>query len=247
MNKVQIAEKLEKTLERLDPREIISLAYQEFGEHLVMTTAFGYSGIVLLSYVKDTLPQLPVYFIDTRFHFEETLKLAEKLKSEWKLNLIYLSTGFTENELKDKLGPKPYKTNPDWCCHYRKVEPLLDAFSEETVWLNSTRRDQSHTRSKTRAIEIDGRGQLKVNPLFNWTKDDCWNHIRKYDLPYNPLHDQFYPSIGCWPCTHPVDEGGSERDGRWAGSEKVECGLHLNGSRQTSQITTIPVKKFKGD
>jgi len=229
---------LEKKFKGLTPDEIISFASNEFGDKLMMTTAFGYSGIVLLSFVRKVLPELPIYFIDTRFHFEETMKLAEKINNEWDLNIQTISTRYSEQELQVKIGQKPYETDPDWCCHYRKVEPLLDIMSENTVWLNSTRQDQSVTRADTRSIEVDGRGHLKVSPLYNWSKDDCWTHIRKYDLPYNPLHDQYYPSIGCWPCTRPVDKGGSERSGRWAGFDKVECGLHLNGNHNRRIISS---------
>jgi len=207
--------------------EILIRTKKEFGEGLAMTTAFGYSGIVLMSFVRDTLPELPIYFIDTRYHFEETLKLAEKIKREWKLNIIKISTQYSEGELVEILGEKAYESNPDLCCQYRKVEPLLRILKTKDAWLSSIRRDQSKTRKEIQIIEIDGRGTIKINPLYNWTKDKVWMYIRAHDLPYNPLHDQYYPSIGCKPCTKPVDKGGDERDGRWKGMQKTECGIHL--------------------
>jgi len=206
--------------------EVILSAHEEFGDKLAMTTAFGYSGIVLMSFVKDIVPELPIYFIDTRYHFEETLKLAEKIKKEWKLNIIHLTTKYTEEELEKIIGKEAYKTNPDLCCQYRKVEPLLCVLKTKDAWLSAIRRDQARTRESIDVVEIDNKGAIKINPLYNWTRDQAWMYIRKYDLPYNPLHDQYYPSVGCKPCTSPVDKGGDERDGRWRGMPKVECGIH---------------------
>jgi len=209
------------------PGEIVSIARERLGHRMMMTTAFGYSGIVLLSFVKDAYPEIPCYFIDTGFHFEESLKLYQKINLEWGLNIKVIRSMRSEENLLNELGQEGYKDNPDLCCYYRKVEPLMEIMKSDSVWLSAMRRDQSSTRAETQPLGFDGRGQIKVNPLYNWTKEQCWTYIRKYNLPYNPLHDQFYPSIGCHPCTRPVDEGGEERSGRWAGSEKIECGLHL--------------------
>jgi phosphoadenosine phosphosulfate reductase len=222
----KIAE-LKEEFEKKSVPEIIVRAHEEFRDKLAMTTAFGYSGIVLMNFVKNLIPWLPIYFIDTRFHFEETLKLAEKIKKEWKLNIIYISTQYTEEELEKIIGKEVYKTNPDLCCQYRKVEPLLRVLKTKDAWLSSIRRDQASTRESIDVIEIDDRDTIKINPLYNWTRDQTWMYIRKYDLPYNPLYDQYYPSIGCKPCTAPVDKGGDERDGRWRGMPKVECGIHV--------------------
>jgi len=219
-------QELKRELEDKDVTEIILSAHKKFGDKLAMTTAFGYSGIVLMSFVKDIVPEMPIYFIDTRYHFEETLKLAEKIKKEWKLNIIYLSTKYTEKELEKIIGKETYKTNPDLCCQYRKVEPLLSVLKTKDAWLSAIRRDQSRTRESIDVVEIDNRGIIKINPLYNWTKFQTWMYIRKYDLPYNPLHDQYYPSVGCKPCTSPVDKGGDERDGRWRNMPKEECGIH---------------------
>jgi phosphoadenosine phosphosulfate reductase len=188
-----------------------------------------------MSFVKDILPELPIYFIDTRFHFEETLKLAEKIKKEWKLNIIYISTKYTEQQLEEAIGKEAYKVDPDLCCHYRKVEPLLRILKTKKAWVSSIRRDQSKTRAEIDVIEVDGRGTIKINPMYNWTRDQTWLYIKKYDLPYNPLHDQYYPSIGCVPCTAPIDKGGDERDGRWMGMQKLECGIHLYDEKKNNE------------
>jgi phosphoadenosine phosphosulfate reductase len=232
MTKDQRVAKLLPRMNGQGPAEIIRLAREEFGAQMMMTTAYGYSGIVLLSFVRKSFPEIPSYFIDTGYHFEESLKLHQKISSEWGLNIKVLTSRRSENELEQLHGSEGFRTNPDQCCYYRKVEPLMEIMTEDAVWLSATRRDQALTRAHTQAVNIDGRGQIKINPLYDWTSEDCWNHIRKYDLPYNPLHDQFYPSIGCYPCTRPADKGGEERSGRWAGSDKIECGLHIPGPEE---------------
>jgi len=228
MSKESTIKHVSPLLSGLSPGDMIRIAREEFGKNLMMTTAFGYSGIVLLSFVKDVYPEIPIYFIDTSYHFEETLKLRLKIMEEWGINIQMVKTGRSESDLLGLMGERAYERDPDTCCYYRKVEPLLNILEEDTVWLSATRRDQSPTRAQTKAIEIDGRGHIKINPLFDWTSDDCWTYIRKYDLPYNPLHDQSYPSIGCTHCTNPIDLGGDERSGRWTGLNKIECGLHIS-------------------
>lgn len=226
--KIKLVPRLRERFLGKEVSEIISLAYKEFGDNLAMTSAFGYSGIVLMSFVKEIAPNLPIYFIDTRLHFEETIKLLNKIKNEWKLNIQCIYPNYNEEELEKIIGKEAYKINPDICCHYRKVDPLVRILKTKTAWLSAIRRDQSSSRIEIKVIELDGRDLIKVNPLFNWTRDQVWMYIRKYDLPYNPLHDQYYPSIGCKPCTVPVDKGGSERNGRWKKFQKIECGLHIN-------------------
>jgi len=231
MSKQATVSRLKPVFSDKSPGEIITLAAEELGDKLMMTTAFGYSGIVLLSFIKDVDKHIPIYFIDTGYHFQETLKLRLKIMEDWNLDIQMISSSRSAKELDQLLGKEAYHVDPDLCCYYRKVEPLQNLMHAATVWLSANRRDQSPTRADTEVIGIDGRGQIKINPLFNWTRDDCWNYIRKYDLPYNPLHDQFYPSIGCYPCTNPIDKGGDERSGRWVGSDKIECGLHVDAPR----------------
>jgi phosphoadenosine phosphosulfate reductase len=235
MTKESTIQRMSSILADKAPGEIIRLAHEEFGQDLMMTTAFGYSGIVLLSYVKDVYPDIPIYFIDTTFHFEETLKLRLKIMEKWGVNIQKVGSHRPDAELLGLMGEKAYESDPDTCCYYRKVEPLEDILEKNTVWLSAARRDQSLTRAHANVIDIDGRGHIKVNPLFNWTRDDCWTYIRKFDLPYNPLHDQSYPSIGCTKCTNPVDLGGDERSGRWIGLDKTECGLHISAPGEKSK------------
>jgi len=217
--------------EQLQDKDVISIlewAKDAFGgDRISMTTAFGYSGLVLLHHVLSLMPDIQIYFIDTGFHFKETLGFCERITKEWDLNLKVLHPEITMGELVDKLGPQPYEENPELCCHYCKVEPLLKILNNHLVWLSGIRRDQSRTRAEIEIIELDGRGKIKLSPLAFWTQKKTWQYIREHDLLYHPLHDKGYLSIGCEPCTIPVEKGGDERDGRWPFMQKMECGIHL--------------------
>jgi phosphoadenosine phosphosulfate reductase len=126
------------------------------------------------------------------------------------------------------MGEALWKTQPDVCCNLRKVEPLSRKLAELQAWLTGIRRDQAPTRANTQKVEWDARFNLvKLNPITDWTQDEVWSYIRDRDLDYNPLHDRNYPSIGCTHCTRPVADGEDPRAGRWAGTGKVECGLHV--------------------
>lgn len=220
-----------KNLSNEEINTILKWTKETFGkDDVAMTTAFGYSGLVLLHHVLDIMPDLNVYFIDTGFHFQETLDFCEKITDEWNLNLEIIKPDITNQELIKKLGPRPYKENPDLCCHYCKVEPLLRILKKHTAWLSGIRRDQSITRAGIEVIDLDGRGKIKISPMAHWTKKQTWNYIKDFELPYHPLHDEGYPSIGCEPCTMPVGKGGDERDGRWPFMQKLECGIHLYDS-----------------
>ncbi len=225
--KMELVSRLKEQFEGRKIEDIIDGAYREFGNALAMTTAFGYSGIVLMDFIRRITPELPIYFIDTRRHFPETIELMNTIKNDWGLNIQCLYPYFEEEKLREIIGDDAHESNPDLCCHYRKVEPLLRILGEKSAWLSAVRRDQSMTRSGIELVDIDGRGTIKVSPLWNWTKDRTWNYIKDNGLPYNPLYDQHYPSIGCMPCTAPVEKGGDERDGRWKSMSKLECGIHV--------------------
>ena len=215
-------------LQDKDVMTILTWAKDTFGmNEISMTTAFGYSGIVLLHHVIAIMPRIQLYFIDTGFHFQETLEFCDFIQKKWDLNLTILHPELTRDALTQKLGDQPYETNPDLCCHYCKVEPLLNVLPNHLIWLSGLRRDQSRTRAEIEIIEVDGRGKIKLSPLAFWSREQTWDYIKDHGLPYHPLYDQGYPSIGCEPCTVPVDEGGDERDGRWPFMQKMECGIHL--------------------
>jgi phosphoadenosine phosphosulfate reductase len=209
--------------------EIIQWTADNYGDSIAMTTGFGYSGIALINMATEIIPDLKLFFIDTGYHFKETIELSYKLEEFWGIELNRVKPTLTKDKVIELVGEKPYLVNADLCCHYNKVEPLLTFIHKYDVWLSGIRRDQSNTRASIQPIELDGRGVIKVSPMFNWTKEQTWKYIKDKNIPYNPLHDESYPSIGCQPCTHPVEEGGDERDGRWLLMQKLECGIHLNG------------------
>jgi phosphoadenosine phosphosulfate reductase len=218
-----------------DVFKILKWTKKTFGNNVAMTTAFGYGGVVLLHHVLKIIPDLKVYFIDTGFHFKETIDFCNRIIDEWNLNLEIIKPTVLKTELEKKIGDSPYKLNPDLCCHYCKVEPLLRVLHNHSAWLSGLRRDQSRTRAEIEIIEMDGRGTIKIYPLAHWTKEQTWKYIKKNNLPYHPLHDKDYLSIGCKPCTKPIKAGGDERDGRWPDMQKLECGIHLHKNKNKSK------------
>jgi phosphoadenosine phosphosulfate reductase len=223
---------LKKANERLlkaSTEEIIRWTHENFKDSIAMTTAFGYSGVALIDMVIKIIPDIKLYFIDTGYHFRETLDVSYRLEEFWNIEVTRVKPTLSKDKVIELIGEKPYLVNADLCCHYNKVEPLLTFIHKYDVWMSGIRRDQSNTRESIQPVEMDGRGVIKVSPMYNWTRAKTWKYIRDNKIPYNPLHDEGYPSIGCYPCTKPVEEGGNERDGRWRLMQKMECGIHLNG------------------
>lgn len=206
---------------------ILRWAAERFPGRVAMTTAFGYSGMVLLHHAVQHMPEMKVYFVDTGFHFPETLEFAERIRREWGLNVETLRPVLTRAELEDRLGAEPWKTDANACCEYCKVAPLFECLRHCDAWVSAIRRDQTGKRNGIRIVEITSSSMLKLSPMAQWTSQEAWQYIRRHKLPYHPLHDRGYPSIGCRPCSAPVPEGGHERQGRWPFSNKVECGLHF--------------------
>ncbi len=205
----RLTEMLNKEYRDLSPEQMLEAAWKRWGSHLGMTTAFGYSGLILLNHVRRLGIPLDIYFIDTGFHFQETFDYARDLEQRWGLRLRIIQCG---KPIRDyaalTLGEEPWLENTNLCCHYHKVEPLLRALPEKKAWISALRRDQSPSRAHLRRVERDARGTLKLYPLVEKTAADLWQTIREEDLPYHPLYDQGYTSIGCQPCTRPTAEPG---------------------------------------
>ncbi len=222
-------EQVEEAAAALDGKsvdEILDWAFGVFGDRLGMMTALGYSGIILLDFLRKRKPDMEIFTIDTGHLFQETIELRDRLEREWGIRFRVLEPVTTMEQLVELVGPDPWTLNPDLCCHYRKVEPLLRVIHERDAWLSAIRRDQSISRADADVVEMDGRGVIKVQPLVAWTFDRAWDYIRSNNIPYNPLHDQGYPSVGCVHCTSPVKPGEHERAGRWNSQPKLECGIH---------------------
>ena len=214
-------------LESASPDEIIGWAVARFGDRLTMGTAFGPEGMTILARLARIAPDVSVFNLDTGYQFQETLDLRDEVERRYGINVALMKPEISVEEYEAKHGGPVYKTNPNQCCHDRKILVIQKAIIGKHAWISAIRRDQSPDRARAPIVGWDKKFNLvKVNPLANTTKADIWKYITENDVPYNPLHDQGYPSIGCQPCTRPVLFGGDDREGRWNGFEKTECGLH---------------------
>lgn len=227
MTEVEIASASQE-LEGQPPEAVLRWAVDQFHPKLMMATAFGAEGCCILHMLAEIEPNVRVINLDTGYQFAETLELRERIKERYGIAVEYIRPELTVVEYEKEHGGPLYEHRPDQCCYDRKVVPLRKAVAGYEAWISAIRRDQTAQRAVASPVQWDAKFQLvKVNPLLTWTHKDVWRFIHKHQVPYSPLHDQGYPSIGCWPCTQPVEAGGDERAGRWAGSKKKECGLHV--------------------
>jgi phosphoadenosine phosphosulfate reductase len=218
-----------RQLEGASPSEIITWAVKKYHPKLTMATAFGPEGCVIIHMLAQIEPRTHVFNLDTGYQFEETLRLRERIAERYGIEVEMRRPADTVEQYEALHGGPLYKRNPDQCCFDRKVTVLREAVVGWTAWMSGIRRDQSSDRTHAPIVGWDKRfGLVKISPLANWTKKDVWKLIVDHDIPYNPLHDQGYSSIGCWPCTRAVMFGEDERAGRWSGTAKTECGLHTN-------------------
>lgn len=214
-------------LESATPQQILRWAVDRFAPKFTMATAFGPEGMTILYMLSEIAPETPVFNLDTGYQFKETHELRERVKEKYGIEVQYKLPDTTVQQYEALHGGPLYATNPNQCCFDRKLRPLHDTAKGQHAWASAIRRDQSPDRAKAPIIGWDKKFQLvKVSPLANWSKNQVWDLIMKQDIPYNPLHDQGFPSIGCQPCTRATQMGEDERAGRWAGFQKTECGLH---------------------
>lgn len=217
--------------------EIIRWAVDRFFPKLTMATAFGPEGCVILYLLSKIQPQTYVFNLDTGYQFEETLKLRERIAEKYGIHVELKQPEQSVAEYEAEHGGPVYLSKPDKCCFDRKVRVLHQAVEGMHAWMSGIRRDQSPDRAHASVVGWDDRFRLvKISPLANMTKADIWKQILENDVPYNPLHDQGYPSVGCWPCTRKVMLGEDERAGRWSGTAKTECGLHTTQFEQGGGI-----------
>lgn len=221
-----IVESAATFLEGAPAREIIRWAAATFGDRLCLTSSM--SDALLIDLVSRVKPGVDVLFIDTGYHFAETIGTRDAVRQVYDVNVIDVKPSRTVEEQDRDLGPRLFGRNPDLCCYLRKVEPLNRALEPYLAWISGIRRDESPSRTNTKVVEWDAKRQMvKVNPIASWTQEDVDNYIADNGVLINPLHYDNYPSIGCAPCTRQVAEGEDPRSGRWAGLGKVECGIHL--------------------
>jgi phosphoadenosine phosphosulfate reductase len=217
-------------LELASPQEILRWACSSF-RCLCVAASFGKDSIVLLHMLRDIRPDLDVVYLNTGYDFPETVEFIRRMEREWNLQLREFSPRISVEEQERTLGADLYATDPDRCCGIRKVEPMARALSNYNAWITGLRRDETEHRKSIRVAEIMN-DTVKINPLASWTAEDIWNYIRMNDVPYNPLYDRGYVSLGCRPCTLAGTWGRFERAGRWAGTNKAggECGIHVTSA-----------------
>lgn len=210
------------------PDEVLEWGFRIFGNDMVVGTGFGPSGMVLIHRLVQKKISAPVFYIDTQLLFEETYTLRDEIEERFGIRILQIKPDLSLKDQAATHGDELWKSNPDKCCYIRKVLPLQSYLSDKKAWVTGIRRSQSDTRRQTDVIEWDPTNHVvKINPLANWSGTDVWDYIHEHDLPYNPLHDFGYPSIGCVPCTHAVSADEDERSGRWKNRKKIECGIHL--------------------
>ncbi len=208
--------------------EVLTWAYSHYGDDIVYACSFGVEGIVLIDLISKIKPNSKIVFLDTDLHFDETYQLIEKVKQRYpELEIEIKKPKLTLEEQASEFDERLWESNANKCCEIRKVIPLSDVLSNTVAWLSGLRRDQSEFRKDTQFINKDNKFKsIKICPLIHWTWKDIWRYVYKLNLPYNELHDNGYPSIGCKTCTQPAFSIDDLRSGRWTGTGKVECGLH---------------------
>jgi len=221
-----LAARLDAELRHAHPRAVLEAAVETFGDKLALVSSFGSESAVLLHLVSQVKPDIPVLFLDTGMLFGQTLDYRKTLAAQLGLTDVrdlrphYQDLATTDPEA------KLWQTDTDACCNLRKVVPLDQALAEFDAWVTGRKRFHGGARLSLPVVEEAGR-QIKFNPLANWTKADLDAYAAEHALPAHPLVEQGFPSIGCWPCTKPVENDQDVRAGRWAGSQKTECGIHV--------------------
>jgi phosphoadenosine phosphosulfate reductase len=209
--------------------EVLRWGLNEFHPRIALATGFGAEGMVLIDMAARIRVDFRVFTLDTDFLFPETHALAERIEKHYGIKIERCRPQLTPEQQARKYGEALWSFDPDQCCAMRKVEPLREKLSELSAWVTGIRRDQASTRAQARKVEWDEKfGLVKLNPLADWTSERVWDYIHRHQVPYNPMHDRNYPSIGCTHCTRPVMPGDDPRAGRWPGFQKTECGLHVS-------------------
>ena len=214
-------------LETASAEDVLRFAVETF-PNITFACSFGAEDVVLVDMLQRVSPQTDIFYLDTDFHFKETYETRDRLKERYPgIPFVEVKPLITPEQQAEQHGDELWKVDPNQCCNIRKVEPLTRVLGKYDAWITGIRRDQAPTRANAKKIEYDTKfGLVKFNPIADWTSEDVWNYIRSYNVIYNPLHDNHYPSIGCEYCTRQVMPGEDPRAGRWSGQDKTECGLH---------------------
>ena len=230
-------DRLKLVAESWKAEQVLSWAFATYGEDVAIATGMGAEGMVLLDIASHINPEMKVFTGDTEFLFPETYDLIDRVEERYGIKIERILSELSPEEQEREFGPRLWASNPDQCCELRKVEPLRRKLSTLDAWITAIRRGQTPERAGAKKIDWDPKFNLvKINPLADWTHQQVWSYIVKNDVPYNPLHDRSYPSIGCTNCTRAVRPGEDARAGRWAGFGKTECGLHTPAAASANLV-----------
>jgi phosphoadenosine phosphosulfate reductase len=233
---------LNARFEQQHPTDILRWALLDSGLHrIAIASAFQAEGTCVMHMAVGIRPEVPVLFLETGFHFGETLAFKERLTEMLGLNVVELTGDHTVESQAERFGPRLYERDPKLCCELNKVIPFNRALRDLDGWITSMRRDSAWTRRDTPIVDQTefepGKWLVKVNPIANWTKRDVHDYLKENDIPRNPLYDLGYDSIGCAPCTRMVFPGEDERAGRWSGIMKTECGIHTTEAAKDTEAS----------
>jgi phosphoadenosine phosphosulfate reductase len=221
----QLAAQAAEALEGAPADEVIRWAAETFGNRLCITSSM--TDAVIVDLASREIPGIDVLFLDTGYHFAETIGTRDAVSVVYPVNVINVTPPTTVEEQDSELGPRLYSRNPDLCCYLRKVIPLEQSLEPYDAWITGVRREETDSRTTTKVVQWDPRRQMvKVNPIVEWTQAEVDDYIASNGVLVNPLVYDGYPSIGCRTCTAKVAPGSDPRSGRWAGTTKTECGIH---------------------
>jgi len=213
-----LVEHMQLVVERWSAGEVVRWAFGRFGNDVAISSAFGAEGMVLIDMASRVRPDFRLFTVDTEFLFPETYNLMDQIEQRYGIKIEKVYPLFSPEAQERECGPALWSRDPDRCCQMRKVEPLRRKLGELRAWISSIRRDQTVMRAGAGKVEWDSKfGLIKINPLADWTSKQVWQYIHEHKVPYNPLHDRDYPSIGCTHCTRAVRPGEDPRAGRWSG------------------------------
>lgn len=223
---------LDERFDRMPTGDILSWAWDRFGQRAAIGTSFQGAGLVMMHLAKTRGFSFPVFTLDTGLLFKETVELKRRLEEFFGYAIEGLEPDLSVEQQAAAYGGDLWSRDPDLCCTMRKVLPLQNKLGELDCWITGLRRQQSDTRAGIGIVEVytleeaGPRDIVKLNPMANWSREAVWEYLHAHRIPYNPLHDSGYRSIGCQPCTSLNTTGDNERAGRWLGFKKVECGIH---------------------
>jgi phosphoadenosine phosphosulfate reductase len=234
-------EHLSQEFETKTPQEILKWAIDTYWPQIALSSSFQTQSMPLLHMASQTRRDILIFFLDTGYHFWDTLIFREQLASEWQLNVLdlYRDTRW-DHFARQRTRTLPLD-DPDLCCFLHKVQPMQKALKDMKAWISGIRRDQTATRAHAKILELQPDGLLKVNPMLNWARADVKRYMEENHLPSHPLYEKGYRSVGCAPCTAAIGLNDDERAGRWKGRGKTECGLH------TEMFQHKNVAELKGD